>query len=301
MNERLESAWERIVGYVQYLCRVILLSICMASLILIALDTLSYFFQSGDFTVQQITVEGNDRVDQDEILARASIAPGVNIWLVDLQRLSKRVEEHPAIRGASVQRVPPHRVHIRVEERAPVAFLMHPEDGQLYGVDYEGIILEPFMGPTFPRRDPMEQQAHLELALTTPLLSGTFDIDIRAGETVKDPRVLSSLVFIQEMRSRTPDWYREIAELEWREDGALALHPYRRIGVVILQDIKSPSLVDKLAAFWRVIERENLRAVYVDARFPSHGFAVRWDEQEGESWKRLYPNPSALTMAGRSE
>lgn len=296
----LASFQDRFVMGVRYVCRIILLSFCLAGLILVGIDFLSYLFQSSDFTVQQITLEGNERVERDEVLARAGLATGANIWLIHLEGLSQRVERHPAIRSAQIHRVPPHRIHIRVQERLPIAFLLHQADGQLYGVDQEGIILEPLMGPQLPYREAMERKAQEELVLSAPLLGGELPVVIQPGNRIETPRLRQGLNLLRAIQTESSSLYHQLAEVEWADNGNVLLHPKQRIGVILLRNVEAADLAKKLAAFWSSLETHNLRAVYVDARFPDHGFAVRWDEKQGDAWKRAYRQNRVISQAGSS-
>ncbi|MEW6236164.1 MAG: FtsQ-type POTRA domain-containing protein [Candidatus Omnitrophota bacterium] len=283
-------------GLIRYLCRVVLLGATLAGLILIAFDLACYFFDSSDFTVQQITIEGNERVGEAEIIAQAGIAPGANIWLVDMETLGRRLENHPAIRRVSVQRVPPKRIHIVIEERYPVAFLLNAETGLLHGVDEDGFILPPCFDRSYNRKTLTEQQADIRLVLSSPLLSGRIPKTFAIGEQLNDLQIRGGLRFLKQLHGGAQEFFAEIAEAEWREDENFVLHPRRRIGVMVLRDLLSPDLDKKISAFWKALTKENLRAIYVDARFPEKGFAVRFDESEGLQWKRLYqPDGRYLT------
>ncbi len=282
---RIAASIERTV---RYLCRVIVLGISLAGLILLAGDGIRKFFSSPDFTVQQITINGNERVDEQEILARAGIAPGTNIWLVDMSDLGERLEQHPAILRVGVQRIPPQRIHLTIEERAPIAFYLNPADGMLYGLDVNGVLLPPPIENGFSNGVQNELDANIRLVLSCPILSGMKTMPSQPGERISDAQVLNGLRFLQLLADRTPEYFEEITGAEWREDGNFILHPRRRIGVMVLRDLESPDLDKKIGAFWQMLEKKNLRAVYVDARFPEKGFAIRGDNNQESKWERLY-------------
>lgn len=283
--------------FLRYVCRVILLGATLAGVILIIIDLVGYFFDSSDFTVQQITISGNDRVNQEEIVAQAGIAPGSNIWLVDVKAVGSKLEEHPAIRAVMVQRVPPQRIHIQVEERYPIAFLFNQNNGILYGVDEEGIILPAYVDKTYAQKTLLQQKVDAELVLSCPMIQTNLDT-VQVGETVQSIPLRESLKFLKRLQATSPDLYKEIAEGEWRENENFVLHPRYGIGVIVLRNLNSLDLEKKLAAFWSVLTKHDLRAIYVDARFPDKGFAVRFDESDGSRWKQLYKNQRAFITQG---
>lgn len=285
---------DRLTGLFRYLCRVFLMGATLAGVILISVDMFRYLFNSSDFSVQEITIDGNERVSQDEILTRAGLAPGANIWLIDLNSLAQRIEAHPAIHRTGIQRIPPHQIHIVVEERAPAAFVLCVTDGAMYGLDREGVVLPPIVDDSFDRRDAGEQKETLALAQSRPLLTGAIDVPCEPGTRVTDERVLAGLELAQTLAESAPGFTAETSEFEFRENGDLALHLKRRVGLIVLRDLNDDNLAIKLNAFWNTLEKEDLRAIYVDARFPIHGFAVRWDERNGATWKKLYRNEGPL-------
>lgn len=289
------------IHLVKYISQIIILSATLAGTILLFYDFIVSFFQSPDLVVQELTIEGNERVDQNEIRALVNISQGTNIWLVNLDRIAKRLETHPWVKSCGVQRIPPQRIHIRIEERKAVVFCLNPEDSMMYGVDVDGVILPPLMGETLVKKSPEEQEKEIQLVLSCPLLRGV-DMKFEPGKQIGQAEVLDSLRFLTRLKNETPKLFAEIVESEWRKDGTFALHPKRRIGVIVMKDFTSLDVEKKMKAVWDVMEEQNVHAIYIDARFPEKGFAVRFEESENGSWQKLYQNnKSLLTTAGRSE
>ncbi len=302
MNQALSHFMNGFMSGLRYICRVLILGAVLAGIILLSFDLICYFFDSSEFTVQDITVEGHSRLLKEEIIAQTGIAQGANIWLLNLDEMEHRLESLPTIRRVGIRRIPPKRIHIAVEERNPIGFFYNKNTGRMSGVDQKGVILPPTVDPSLPHKTLVEEQRDVETALSVPLLTGYLKPPGNAGEQIQDPHWLNILEFLQALKDKAEPLFQEIAEVEWREDENLVLHPQRRIGVIVLRNLNAADLHKKLLAFWRVLEEENLRAIYVDARFPNKGFAVRFDESEGQQWKRLYPsNNNYVTQAGRKE
>lgn len=297
MNQWMSKAYQRFTSSVQYGCRVFLMGATLAGIILLSVDLFKYLFNSSDFSIQQITIEGANRIKEDEIRARSGLAPGSNLWLVQLEELGRRIEEHPAVHRVAVQRIPPHRIHIVIEERVPAVFALNAKEGRMYGIDSNGVVLPPLLDGSMQERSSDVRKELAALIQSKPLVSGAISIDFKPGGSIEDERVLAGLALAKRLEDEAPTLAAEITELEFRDNGNMALHPRRRAGVIVLRDVDAPNLVLQLKAFWTVLETENLRAIYVDARFPEHGFAVRWDERDGQGWKKLYGNKSILTQA----
>ncbi|MDP8244663.1 MAG: FtsQ-type POTRA domain-containing protein [Candidatus Hinthialibacter antarcticus] len=300
MNEWMSKTYQRFATNLRYVCRVFLMGATLAGIILLSVDLFKYLFNSSDFSIQQITIEGASRIQEDEIRARSGLAPGANLWLVKLEELGRRIEEHPVVHRVAVQRIPPHRIHIVIEERVPAVFVLNADEGRMYGIDANGVVLPPYLDGSMQMRSLDERQGLAALIQSKPLVSGVVSV-VTPGAVIEDERVLAGLALTQRLAEEAPALAAEITELEFRDNGNMALHPRRRAGVIVLRDVESPNLVAQLKAFWEVLETENLRAIYVDARFPEHGFAVRWDERDGQAWKKLYGNQGLLTQAAAME
>ncbi len=279
------NQWVR--NLVRNLCRMLILGVSIAGLILLLADAVMKFFTSSEFTVDEITISGNKRVDVNDILAQMAIAPGENIWLVNLEDLGKRLEKHPAIRHAGVRRFPPKRIHISIEEREFIAFFMN-DDGSLLGLDPEGVVLPPPIGFNASASPDEISDADIEALLSYPVLRGEVSFPKTFGERTSNLKMQIILLFLKQLQAESPLFFKEIVEGEMRKDGNFLLHLRRRIGVLVLRDMTKPDLIKKIDAFWQTMEKEGLRAVYVDGRFPEKGFAVRADAQQNDQWEQLY-------------
>jgi hypothetical protein len=271
---------------IRTLCRLLILGVTIAGLILILLDGVGKFFTSSEFTVEEITINGNCRVTTEEIQALAAIAPGTNIWLMDLEALGKNLEKHPSIRRATVRRAPPKRIHIDIQERQTIAFYLNKE-GSLMGLDAGGVALPPPLSFSANASQDQIKENDVQTLLSYPIVSGKVELPEQPGERIQDPLMLSVLMFLEQVQTETPDFFKEIVEGERQENGNFVLHMRRRIGVLVLRDLQSIDLVKKIKAFWNVLEEKDLRAVYVDGRFPDKGFAVRADDTQKVQWEQM--------------
>lgn len=97
-------------------------------------------------SAEDIVVKGNVFVSREEILNALGIAlagtpgAGVNIFRLSLEDKKKQVESIPWVWSATLTRAYPHRLAVRVVERAPVAFVNI--GGRVKLVDEEGVLLE---------------------------------------------------------------------------------------------------------------------------------------------------------------
>ncbi|MDX1411843.1 MAG: FtsQ-type POTRA domain-containing protein [Nitrospirales bacterium] len=90
-------------------------------------------------TIQQITVLGLDRIRRNEVVALLNFPPDASLLTLKTDPLIERLESHPWIAAASVERVFPDSLAISIMERKPAAVLQSPEGAHL--LDEEGFLL----------------------------------------------------------------------------------------------------------------------------------------------------------------
>lgn len=274
------------------LCRFVVLTAIMAGTMLILIDTGRFFFQSADFTITEISVEGNQRVSKEEVKALTEIVPGTNIWLISIDDMQQRMINHPSVAHAYVQRFPPHRLHIRIIEREPVAYMWNGSDERFYGIDDHGVVFTAVPGGN--RFGITANEPEWKEMLSYPVISSHNELQIGLGQKIEDSRLQELLEFLIIVKKQANPFFLALSECEIHKDESIIFHPNRRIGAMIVRNLHSPDLAKKIDAFWNVVESHDLRVIYVDARFPRHGFAVRWDEHGGSRWKELYRKEASM-------
>jgi cell division protein FtsQ len=103
------------------------------------------------FLLQTIDVHGNRRLSKEAILEHIAVRVGESIWNFSARNLQMRLNAHPWIQRATVERELPARVVIRVTERNPIAIVRFEE---LHFVDRRGHVLGP-LGPEDSRDLPI--------------------------------------------------------------------------------------------------------------------------------------------------
>ena len=114
--------------------------------VLIVLATVAgllLFVAVGAFTpimsVRDVRVEGTAIVDAEAVTAALSEFDGVPLALVDENDVLRALEPFPLIQRFAVERVPPHTLIVRIEEREPVVALQEGDVLRLY--DAAGVVL----------------------------------------------------------------------------------------------------------------------------------------------------------------
>ena len=90
--------------------------------------------------VQDIRVDGASQVSEEEIAGALERFSGVPLALVDDREIHRALEPYPLIQRYGVERVPPHTLVVRIEERTPVLAVDRDDRFDLY--DPAGVLLD---------------------------------------------------------------------------------------------------------------------------------------------------------------
>jgi len=83
-----------------------------------------YLMSTGHFMVRDVIVSGADHLDQPEILSLAGIRSGTHVLASDLNAMARRIESHPWVANALVERELPDRLIVTLDEHRPVAYMV---------------------------------------------------------------------------------------------------------------------------------------------------------------------------------
>jgi cell division septal protein FtsQ len=157
-----------------------------------ALDRLAYENQA--FSISDIDLQTDGVIATEPLRQWAGIRKGQNLLALDLARVKRNLELVPFIQSASVERILPHTLRIRVCEREPVAQIMMSRlrvggglEQLVYYLDSEGWVMVP-LNPR-QRATPQSQPDQL------PLISGIKEVQV--GHAVEMPQVKAALQLIE--------------------------------------------------------------------------------------------------------
>ncbi|MBI5137555.1 MAG: FtsQ-type POTRA domain-containing protein [Nitrospirae bacterium] len=132
--------------------------------------------ERGFFLVRQIEITGTARLSEADVLARLDLPEKADLPGLDLNAVSDAVLSHPWVERATVRRVYPGTLAIRVWERIPAA-VAEAGDKRLM-LDADGVVL----GPPEPDMDDL------------PRLAGIPIRGLSAGDRVRPERVRAGLL-----------------------------------------------------------------------------------------------------------
>jgi cell division protein FtsQ len=211
-----------------------------------ALLTAQVLLESGYFGVEQVRVEQQSRVSEGDILDASDIKIGDSLFNLELHMIGRKIEEHPWIARADVERSFPDQVVIRVVEREARAII---DLGYLYYVDRAGDV--------FKMLDGDDQ-------LDYPVITGIDRQYLLDNPDQTQSCVNLALELMDELENRTAFNLDEISEIHYDQQEGLVL--YTRVGGVPVRMGKEgfDRKLNRLEEIYEDLEPRLLALKYID-------------------------------------
>ena len=150
-------------------------------------------YENKSFAIEEIDVQTDGVIAVDQLRRWTGVRTGQNLFALDLAQVRRDLLLVSLVQSASVERVLPHTLRIRVIEREPLAQIPVPRprsDGRIqmvvYQVDAEGWIMVP-MEPSQRAATPAQPVDDL------PLISGLKPNEVQAGHRLDSPQLKAAL------------------------------------------------------------------------------------------------------------
>jgi cell division septal protein FtsQ len=194
------------------------------------------------FSVKEVVVHADGRFLPTDLRAWSGMAPGMNLWRIEPERVEAQLLTHQEIQTAQIWREFPHHVHIAVSARQPVA-IVRTEEGLVY-VDDTGVC--------FPSRE--------HEALDLPYISGLSPLPLDTATA------RTALVGALQRLSLARLWQEPVSEIRWdQEEGYTLFLEHHQVAVWLEWKTAAEQFahVGKVLTQWPV----DGPAVLFDARF----------------------------------
>jgi cell division protein FtsQ len=212
--------------------------------------TVNAILGATPLSIDRFVVGGNRRLSRGEVEALINGVRGQNILLVNLDQARERLMDSPWVAGATLRRVLPSTIEVRVVERVPMAIARLNQ--QLYLVDNTGIIIDEF-GPQYREFD-------------LPVVDGLARTPVDGGSVVDASHAQLTGRLLDELRS-APGVRQRISQIDVSD---------ARDAVVLLDNdtalvhLGESRFVDRLKSYLDLAPtlQEHLHDIdYVDMRF----------------------------------
>jgi cell division septal protein FtsQ len=148
-----------------------------------------FVYENPDFAIQNVEIQTDGVISKDQLRRWSNVKSGANLFALDLANVKRSLEMESAVETASVEKVLPHTLRIRVSERSPIAqvnMACVDADGNLAvavtQLDKNAVAMKP--------RDPRECIVPLtQLNPQMPVIYGLNPVKLKLGEPVPAPEL----------------------------------------------------------------------------------------------------------------
>ncbi len=99
-------------------------------------------------TVQHVTIIGLNELERKDILSKLNLSPETSLFHIQSDSIIADLTSHPWVRNAAVERIFPHTLAIRIDEREPAA-VWQSKDAR-YVLDAQAKVLSTVTNEQFP-------------------------------------------------------------------------------------------------------------------------------------------------------
>lgn len=214
----------------------------------------------AQFPIAALEVRGLRLLSGKQVLDASGVEVGSGLFRVDLDAVAARIDSLVWVRTARVERKPPDRLIVHLQERRRLAWI--ERQGRLYGLDEEGVLLP-------PERLESEGIADLDLPVfrVPDLGAGDATSAPSVGKPVTDSAVQRLLTWWRSALAAQPQLAREISQLEPLDETSLRL---RLVADDLEVRVPEDRVADCLATLREVLQRvhrECPNPAYIDLRF----------------------------------
>lgn len=157
-----------------------------------------YVYTNPALGIQRIQISTDGIIPTEHIRAWANVQEGQNLLSLDLARIKRDLELVPLIESASVDRILPGDLIVRVREREPIArvhvFAPRKSDALLERssifLDEQGMVIPAFV------RD-LNSKAFDDATRFLPVITGVGATSFRPGHIVPSQQILTALKWIR--------------------------------------------------------------------------------------------------------
>lgn len=154
-----------------------------------------FVYQNEQLRIREFQVRTDGVIDPEKLRRWAGVTTNDNLFAIDLHAIKRELEMHAMIRQASLERVLPGTLRLRVAERVPLArvrLLVSTADGRWqgreFGLDESGHVM-----PLDPR---IVRPETVRLWRSLPELAGLGEREIVPGVTITNRPALAALQFL---------------------------------------------------------------------------------------------------------
>jgi cell division septal protein FtsQ len=211
-------------------------------------------YENKSFAIQEIDAQTDGVIGSEQLARWAGVRVGQNLLALDLARVKRDLELIPLVQTASVERVLPHTLRLRVFEREAIAQASLPRqkpgggfEFTILHLDSDGYVMVPLEA-----RQKAKPANNLEDQL--PVLYGINSNELQPGRRMDEPQIRAALQLIIAFDHSPMAGLAEIKRLDLAAPEVITATTDQNLEVTFgLKDI------DKQLRRWRAIYDEGQR------------------------------------------
>ncbi|MBI5584282.1 MAG: FtsQ-type POTRA domain-containing protein [Deltaproteobacteria bacterium] len=190
------------------------------------------------FRLEDVSIQGNRRVSQVELLQKGGLEDKVNLLALNLRDVKKRLEAVPWIKAVQLRRELPNKLTVLVQEREPLSLVLFSQG--LYFLDAEGV--------PFKKADRQETSS-------LPVVTGLQKADWQENGRL-DPRILQDLLLLKTLlaRGKDPLYPEKLSEIHVDPDCGYSLYTLDRGVRITLGQEELTTRLNRLEKVWSSLQ-----------------------------------------------
>jgi len=155
-----------------------------------------FVYENQSFAIRDIDIQTDGVVCNEQLRRWAGVKPGDNLLALDLGRVKRDLELVPLIQFASIDRILPRTLRIRIFEREPIAQVNLPRPRSNGGVELVPIQLDADGYAILPLDTRQRSASVPPLNDPFPIISGINPNDVQLGHRIENPQLQAALQLI---------------------------------------------------------------------------------------------------------
>lgn len=210
------------------------------------------------FSINRIVVRGNARLSTGEVLAIVDGLRGGSVFAADLEAYRVKLLDSPWVADATMRRVLPSTIDLRIVERTPMA--VGRLGDQLYLVDSTGVIIDEY-GPQYVQFD-------------LPIVDGLVGAPKDGSPAVEPERARLAARFLDAL-SGAPALRQHVSQIDVRNDHNVSVLIDKDPVLLYLGDRDFASRLQRYLEMAPTLKEQIAEIDYVDLRFDERIYVNR--------------------------
>jgi cell division protein FtsQ len=200
-------------GMLKVFCFLSVLSVISLTFVMLY----NYLLTSPHMKLENVEIYGVDEGMKNELLQMCGLTSEQGLLSLKLESLRKRIEKHPWVRSATVERRFPHSLIVQVEKEEPVMLVLQD---QLFYMNREGRLFKQVLP---------DEEADF------PILTG-----LRGTETDKMEKLDQTVQVLNVLKAEKDRWsLQNLSEMHLNKNGGIALY-FNHIQAAINISLQNP-------------------------------------------------------------